>query len=73
MFYYDIELLYKRYEAYINEENEQNEIQQKKYEEEYQNMSNPNDMIKSTYNNLPQIPSYGGFDSGTLSKGFTGF
>ena len=45
MAFYDIMLLYRKYEEFVNEENEQQMDQQKKYEEEYQDkMPNYNDI-----------------------------
>lgn len=68
MFFYDIMLLYRKYEAFVNEENEQQMEQQKKYEEEYQNKV-PN--YRDIGNQMKDLTSnMGSFDAGTLTSGF---
>jgi hypothetical protein len=47
MFFYDIMMLYKRWENFVNEENEQQELQRKEYENtSYENNFNTSDIMK---------------------------
>jgi hypothetical protein len=62
MSFYDIMLLYERYNAYIEEENERDATQQKAYEEQYnQQQFDPGSMMRSMSNNMPNMD--------TLTKG----
>ena len=47
MFFYDIMMLYKRWENFVNEENEQQELQRKEYENtSYENNFNTSDIMR---------------------------
>lgn len=68
MTFYDIMLLYRRYEAFVNEENEQQMERQKKYEEDYQNKmpdySNIGRQMSDATKNI------GSFNTGSITSGF---
>lgn len=69
MFFYDIMLLYKRYEAYVEEEDKQQKAEQKKYEEEN---GSPQEMYGNMQSQMNQMTQkIGSFDSGRLTSGFT--
>lgn len=68
MYFYDIMMLFDRYNAYVKEENEAQEAQQKQYEEDYQEKQmNPSDMMRNMNYN---IPNYNIPNVDTLTKGF---
>lgn len=66
MFFYDIMLLYNRYDEYLKDEQKQQEEQQKKYEEEHP-MPNYSD-IGSQMSNVAQ--KMGSISPSTVTSGF---
>ena len=69
MFFYDIMLLYKRYEAYVEEEDRQQKEEQKKYDEEMESQQDNYSNIQSQMSQITK--NIGSYDSGTLTSGFT--
>jgi hypothetical protein len=69
MFFYDIMLLYKRYEDYVEEEDRQQKEEQKKYEEENGSVQDMQSNMQSSMNQMTQ--KMGSFDAGRLTSGFT--
>lgn len=69
MFFYDIMLLYKRYEAYVEDEDRQQKEEQRRYEEEN---GTPQEMYSNAQNQMNQMTkNVGSFDAGKLTSGFT--
>lgn len=69
MFFYDIMLLYKRYEDYVEEEDRQQKEEQKKYEEENGSVQDMQSNMQISMNQMTQ--KMGSFDAGRLTSGFT--
>ena len=71
MYFYDISMLYDRYEDYVNKENEEQEKQQQEYEDKYQEYQNidPGSMMRSVSNQMPNY-NIGGFNADSITKGF---
>lgn len=72
MFFYDIMMLYRRWEAFAKEENEQQETQQQEYENRMQDNMGASDMMREA-KNLTSNFSMPSFDAGSITKGFQGF
>lgn len=66
MFFYDIMMLYKRYEEYVKEENEQQEAQQKEYESRYDDMKYDHSNMASQISK-----NVGNITPSSLTSGFT--
>ena len=64
MYFYDIMLLYNRYEQYVNEENERAKSQQEEYE---------NSVEQPDYGNIQnQMSNMAHQSMDTITRGFTG-
>lgn len=62
MFFYDIMLLYHRYEDYLEEDKQYQEKQQAEYQDKYGNpMSDAKASLESMKYNTPQMPSMPNF------------
>lgn len=66
MFFYDIILLYRRYEEYLKEENEAQKQQEAEYREEMPSMPDYKNFNPDTY----KLPT-GNFDMNSISRGFS--
>ena len=70
MYFYDIMLLYHRYEDYVKEENESQKQQQEEYEEQQADMRAEMSSIQNNMNNSGKnfsVPSIGGFNPGSFN------
>lgn len=70
MYFYDIMLLYHRYEDYVKEENESQKQQQEEYEEQQADMRAEMSSIQNNMNNFGKnfsVPSIGGFNPGSFN------
>ena len=68
MYFYDIMLLYKKYEAYVKEEQEQQAKQQEEYEQEY---GNPMDKYSDVQSQMSKVASnMGSLTPSSITSGF---
>jgi len=68
MFFYDIMLLYRRYEAYVKEENENQQAEEERYRDMYSDMDPKKFDMNSAMNNFKN----GNFNLDNISKDFGG-
>ena len=68
MFFYDIMLLYRRYEAYVKEENENQQAEEERYRDMYSDMDSKKFDMNSAMNNFKN----GNFNLDNISKDFGG-
>lgn len=57
MYFYDIMMLYHRYEEYVKEENEQQKAQEAEYEERYEDMRSEMGSVSDMSKNF-NVPNY---------------
>lgn len=72
MYFYDIMLLYKRYEAYVKEENESAEKTNTEYNEQDQQQQPP-DYNSVTKNVADMANKIGSLSMDSIGKGYVGF
>lgn len=67
MFFYDIMLLYHKYEDYVKEENKSNQQQYEDYSQQQDDMKSEMNSMVNSMNNKFNIPNMGGLNMGNFN------